>query len=301
MSRSQVIENFLASPEFQLGLPQCTRLYFSFFNRIPDFGGLMFQVDQFRSGVPLEAISQNFSNSPEFTTRYGSLTDEQYITLVYQNVLGRAPDAGGFQYYLERLGDGRMTRGQMMIGFSESPEFQQLVVNEVYVTAVYVGMLKRAPDAGGMAFYVNQIESGLPRNGIIVGFMGSPEYRNRFVVPPPPSNLEATQKLVGGTWTFQFTLGTVVQETYSFTSVNPPNADGDYVALGTNSLGVDVAGGYFSSQLQWAVLDPRPAAEWLYAFTFGNNDNVTGCYYQINPPGSNNLGPCLPMTGVRTP
>ena len=179
--RVSVIENFLASPEFQNGLPQCTRLYFSFFNRIPDYGGLQFQVGQFRSGVPLDVISQNFSNSPEFTNRYGALTNEQYVDLVYQNVLGRAPDPGGRQFYLERLADGRLTRGQMMIGFSESPEFQQIVLNEVYVTAVYVGMLRRAPDPGGMDFYVNQIEGGAPRNSIINGFMGSPEYRARFL------------------------------------------------------------------------------------------------------------------------
>ena len=181
MTRTQVIEAFLGSAEFQNGLPQCTRLYFSFFNRIPDYGGLMFQVGQFRSSVPLDVISQNFSNSPEFTTRYGALTNEQYVDLVYQNVLGRAPDPGGRQFYLERLADGRLTRGQMMIGFSESPEFQQLVVDEVYVTAVYVGMLHRAPDPGGMDFYVNQIAGGSPRNSIINGFMGSPEYHGRFL------------------------------------------------------------------------------------------------------------------------
>ena len=91
------------------------------------------------------------------------------------------PDPDGRQYYLERLADGRLTRGQMMIGFSESPEFQQIIENEVYVNAVYVGMLRRAPEPGGMAFYVNQIESGAPRNSIINGFMGSPEYRGRFL------------------------------------------------------------------------------------------------------------------------
>ena len=181
MTRLQAIENFLGSAEFQNGLPQCTRLYFSFFNRIPDFGGLMFQVGQFRSGVPLDVISQNFSNSPEFTNRYGSLTNGQYVDLVYQNVLGRPADPQGRQFYVSRLDSGEFTRGQVMIGFSESPEFQQIIGNEVYVTAVYVGMLRRAPDPGGMDFYVNLIEGGAPRNSIINGFMGSPEYRSRFM------------------------------------------------------------------------------------------------------------------------
>ena len=148
MTRLQTIENFLGSAEFQNGLPQCTRLYFSFFNRIPDYGGLMFQVGQFRSGVPLDVISQNFSNSPEFTNRYGSLTNGQYVDLVYQNVLGRPADPDGRQFYVSRLDSGEFTRGQVMIGFSESPEFQQIIGNEVYVTAVYVGHAAPRPRPG---------------------------------------------------------------------------------------------------------------------------------------------------------
>src|SRR5207344_1387485 len=104
--RGQVIENLLASPEFQNGLPQVTRLYFSYFNRIPDYAGLLFQVGAYRAGTPLEAIAQNFYNSPEFTNRYGALTNDQYINLVYQNVLGRAPDAGGFAFYKNLLDGG---------------------------------------------------------------------------------------------------------------------------------------------------------------------------------------------------
>jgi hypothetical protein len=179
--REQVIESFLGSPEFSGGLPSIIRLYFSFFDRIPDYDGLLFQVTALRQGAPLEAIAQNFYDSPEFTDRYGALTNDAYIELVYQNVLGRAPDPAGFDFYKTRLDAGTLTKGQMMIGFSESPEFRQLIEDEVYVTAVYVGMLRRAPDGAGLDFYVDQIEAGAPRAGIIGGFMNSPEYRGRFL------------------------------------------------------------------------------------------------------------------------
>ena len=181
MPREQVIENFLGSPEFQNGLPQVIRLYFSFFLRIPDYPGLTFQVQQFRSGVPLETISQNFANSPEFTNRYGTLNNDQYIHLVYQNVLGRAPDPGGYDFYKTRLDNGSMTRGQMMLGFSESPEFQQLKSDEVFVVSVYVGMLKRTPEQSGLDFYIDLLEGGTPRRTVISGFLNAPEYRSRFL------------------------------------------------------------------------------------------------------------------------
>ena len=160
MTRAQVVEAFTNSPEFQSGLPQCTRLYLSFFGRIPDYPGLVFQVGQFRSGVPLDVIAQNFSNSPEFTSRYGALTNDQYINLVYQNVLGRAPDPGGYDFYFTRLESGALTRGQMMIGFSESPEFTQMVLDDVFTIAVYVGTLRRTPEQSGLDFYVDLLGSG---------------------------------------------------------------------------------------------------------------------------------------------
>jgi hypothetical protein len=165
----------------QTGLPQVTRLYFSFFNRIPDYGGLLFQVNAYRQGTPLEAIAQNFANSPEFTDRYGALTDDQYVNLVYQNVLGRAPDAGGYDYYFTRLQSGALTRGQMMIGFSESPEFQQISDNDVFVNSMYVGLLRRAPEQGGLDFYANLLEQGLSREAMIGAFIASQEYRGRFL------------------------------------------------------------------------------------------------------------------------
>ena len=45
------------------------------------------------------------------------------MTIVYQNVLHREPDPDGFAYWLAGLDSGKFGRGQMMIGFSESPEY----------------------------------------------------------------------------------------------------------------------------------------------------------------------------------
>ena len=179
--RFAIIESFLLSPEFQNGLPSVTRLYFSFFNRIPDYGGLTFQLDAFRTGTTLDVIAQNFYNSPEFTSRYGALNNDQYINLVYQNVLGRAPDPGGYTFYKNHLDNGTLTKGQMMIGFSESPEFQNLTGNESFVVGVYVGLLKRTPEPAGLDFYVDLLDGGTARSAIVPGFFNSPEYRSRFL------------------------------------------------------------------------------------------------------------------------
>ena len=96
-------------------------------------------------------------------------------------MLGRAPDPGGYNFYLGHLQAGTMTRGQMMLGFSESPEFQQITTHDTVVVGIYVGLLRRAPDAPGLDFYVDQLQAGGTRTSIINGFVNSPEYRARFL------------------------------------------------------------------------------------------------------------------------
>jgi Domain of unknown function (DUF4214) len=158
-----------------------TRLYFAYFLRIPDYGGLIFWVNQYRHGATLDSISQAFAVSPEFLATYGNLDNTQFVTLLYQNVLGRAPDPGGLAFWVGQLNGGILTRGQVMLGFSESPEFKQTSYNKVYVTMIYVGMLRRAPEQSGFDFWVNQLNNGASGLNLIQGFLNAPEYHSRFL------------------------------------------------------------------------------------------------------------------------
>lgn len=179
-TRAQVIDAFFNSAEFQGTVSPVTRLYFAYFLRIPDYEGLLFWVNSYRQGSTLDSISQAFAASSEFQTRYGSLNNTQFVTLVYQNVLGRAPDSGGLEFWVAQLDSGA-TRGSVMGGFSESAEYQQKSFTKVYVTMMYVGMLRRAPEPGGFDNWVNAMNSGTSGLAIIQGFLGSAEYHNRFL------------------------------------------------------------------------------------------------------------------------
>ena len=100
-----------------------TRLYLAYFLRQPDAGGLAFWVDRCNRNISsLVDISDAFVGSPEFSLRYGALDDVAFVTLVYHNVLDRQPDAGGLKASVDFLGRGAR-RGEVMLGFSESPEF----------------------------------------------------------------------------------------------------------------------------------------------------------------------------------
>jgi hypothetical protein len=180
-TRGQVTENFFNSAEFQNNVSPVVRLYFAYFLRIPDYAGLQFWINYYKSGHSLDEISNFFAASSEFTSTYGSLNNSQYVNLVYQNVLGRAPDAGGFNFWVNQLNTNAMARGQVMRNFSESAEYQAASVSLVYVTMMYVGMLRRAPDQGGFNFWVGYMNAGNPGLSLINGFLNSPEYHGRFL------------------------------------------------------------------------------------------------------------------------
>ena len=181
VSRATVVKSFFDSPEFQGTIAPVTRLYFAYFNRIPDKPGLDYWIYQYRAGMSLNTISQAFAGSPEFIGTYGSLNNSQFVTLVYNNVLGRAPDAFGLSYWTAQLDGGFATRGQVMVGFSESPEYQQTSYNRVFVTMTYYGMLVRMPDQAGFNYWVALLGAGSSPLDIINGFLGASEYRGRFL------------------------------------------------------------------------------------------------------------------------
>jgi len=43
----------------------------------------------------------------------------------YRNVHGRDPDPEGYAFWLGLLQSGTISRAQLLVGFSESPEFRQ--------------------------------------------------------------------------------------------------------------------------------------------------------------------------------
>lgn len=101
------------------------RLYRAFFLRDPDVAGLIhWEVRHHLAGVDLWRVADRFASSSEFQGRYGRLSDAAFVDLVYRNVFDRTPDTGGGAYWRGRLADG-MSRGAVMVGFSESPEMQR--------------------------------------------------------------------------------------------------------------------------------------------------------------------------------
>ena len=170
---------------------QISRLYEAALGRGADTLGLNYHSGRLDGGTPLQAIAQDFVGSAEFQATYGSLNDSQFIQQLYLNVLGRPADPGGLTYWTEALAS--MTRGQVVTGFSESPEnianhAAQLNagiwdINETAagVARLYWGALGRAPDSGGLTNWTATLESGQTSlNQAAAGFIGSAEFQATY-------------------------------------------------------------------------------------------------------------------------
>ena len=178
--RANLSMDFVYSTEFQNNVAPVVRLYFAYFNRLPDTSGLSYWISEYTSGNrTLAQISDSFQTSSEFTTTYGSLQNPEFVTLIYQNLFSRTPDQGGYDYWLGELNSGAKTKGTAMVGYSESDEYKNAQNNRVSIVSYYYGMLRRSPDQGGFDYWVGRLDSGDTALDLVSGFLSSTEYQGR--------------------------------------------------------------------------------------------------------------------------
>lgn len=101
------------------------RIYQAAFDRTPDIGGLSFWTKWLDDGKtdPFN-MAGRFIDSNEFRALYGSSTpaNGDFLTKVYQNVLDRSPDQGGYDFWVSRLDNGTFKQAEVLARFSDSDE-----------------------------------------------------------------------------------------------------------------------------------------------------------------------------------
>ena len=116
----QALEQFVTSTEANTITAPLMRLYQAAFNRQPDAAGLDGWAAELRAGRTVEEVAENFAGSQEFINLYGagSTVTTAYVTALYANVLGRVPSGAEVDSWV----NSGLSRGQVMRGFSDSPE-----------------------------------------------------------------------------------------------------------------------------------------------------------------------------------
>ncbi len=109
------------------------KLYQGLLGRAPEQAGAQFQINAVDSGTSLTQITNGFLNSAEFQAAHPNMTDSQFVTLLYQQGLGRAPEQAGLDYYTHALAAGvsRADVADMIVG---SHEADTVITNIIHLT-----------------------------------------------------------------------------------------------------------------------------------------------------------------------
>ncbi|MCR9126268.1 MAG: DUF4214 domain-containing protein [Rhodobacteraceae bacterium] len=173
---------------------QVFRLYQATLDRAPDAAGHMeWSAQIYRGALSGSDAAAGFVGSPEFQNVYGALDNAAFVELLYRNVLNRAPDADGLAAWTALLGGG-MSRADVVLGFSDSPEFitatradagafatghtDSIWSDDVY--RLYQATLDRAPDLAGFIGWTDALGSGTPFATAVNGFVASVEFQNTY-------------------------------------------------------------------------------------------------------------------------
>ncbi|MEE2950259.1 MAG: DUF4214 domain-containing protein [Pseudomonadota bacterium] len=98
------------------------RTYQAAFDRTPDAAGLSFWIRSADQGASFETIAQGFIDSSEFRDAYGrNPTNQEFVGLLYENILGRPGETSGLDYWTDALAEGA-SRALVLTNFAESSE-----------------------------------------------------------------------------------------------------------------------------------------------------------------------------------
>ena len=169
-------------------------LYVAFFNRVPDADGLEYWIGQFNSGQTINQIAESFYAAgiqyTELTGFSDTMSNTDFINVVYSNVLGRADgaDTEGLNFWITELESGRETNGTLVSTILSAAHTYQgdatwgwvadLLDNKVSVAdtfAVQHGLNYHTPEqsiTGGMAIAAAVTEFGTDAAIELIGIIG---------------------------------------------------------------------------------------------------------------------------------
>ncbi|MGI9066837.1 MAG: choice-of-anchor B family protein [Pyrinomonadaceae bacterium] len=207
---------FFLSPEFQYTGYYLYRLYKGGLGRVAYLSEFTSDRAVVSNGIVVSnqlsgaVINQNkrtlaeqFVQRPEFVTRYGALSNQQYVDKLFETT-GINPSPADRQALvdglngLNNLSETRATvlfkvvdgihvisEGNQQFTTSYGEAFYNQQLNPAFVHMQYFGYMQRDPDAPGYAFWLQKLTTfgNYLDAQMVLAFIVSPEYRARFGAP----------------------------------------------------------------------------------------------------------------------
>ena len=163
-------------------------LYANVLGRAGETNGRGFWVNSLDNGSRRADVLGAFSESAENKAGTAGLVQNGIwdrseaateVARLYDTVFGRLPDAPGLVFWKEALEGGRATLAQAAEGFTASQEFRDAyggLADRQFADALYRNTLDRAPEQSGLDYWTGQLEGGMARSAVVLGFSESAEH-----------------------------------------------------------------------------------------------------------------------------
>jgi hypothetical protein len=173
MTQAQVAQTFIESSE-RLG-SIINSYYQQYLGRPADQAGLDYWIGVWQTNGGPEQVQAGIIGSPEYYATAGKLhpnlsPDAAWVTALYNNLLGRAPDAQGLAYWVNYIQTN--SRQSVVLGFVTSAEYRLTLINGWFEE--YLG---RPADTSGAQYWLALMEQGMTQDEVQVALLTSDEFR----------------------------------------------------------------------------------------------------------------------------
>jgi hypothetical protein len=170
------------------------RLYLALFDAQPTASVLSSYTNDLDDGtLTYEQLVQTVVDGTQFNSRYGSLSNQDFVDAMYHNIFNGDPTTinsavSDPDYYISALNDGTMSRAdavyQFVNEFGPWYETAQIAQQGIWVESdsvlqiarLYVVALYRSVDQGGLQTYLGSLSAGVTAGQIAQMLVSSPEF-----------------------------------------------------------------------------------------------------------------------------
>jgi hypothetical protein len=169
-TRGELATGFVTSGEYRFDLIR--HYYNALLGREPEATATATWLHAMTRGMSEQSLLLNIVVSDEYFQRNGG-TNVAWVTALYQDVLGRVPDAGPLSSWTRQLNLG-IPRGTIALEIVFSPEKDIKII-----ASTYQAILGRNPDTGAAVAWFAAFQQGMGKEQLLESLVSSNEYLNQ--------------------------------------------------------------------------------------------------------------------------
>ncbi len=121
-----------------------TKLYIATFDRAPDIDGIEYWLE---ANLTLEEVAQSFFDQDETRNKYSStLSTEDFVLAIYQNLFKRTPDTEGKAYWVTELDNARVSSSLFILAVTNGSQGDDALILENKTEVGFYFMLYKLSD-----------------------------------------------------------------------------------------------------------------------------------------------------------